>query len=46
VVAFRRAARRDPSCERTWREMLMEECGKRWVWRLDARAFAIVISSS
>jgi hypothetical protein len=46
VVALRSAARREPSCERTWREMLIEECGKRCVCKFEARALEMVISSS
>lgn len=44
--ALRRAASREPSCERTWREMWTVECGKMLIWRVEERAFAIVDSSS
>jgi hypothetical protein len=46
VVALRRAARSEPSWEMTWSETVMLEWGKRWVWRFEARAFAMVISIS
>lgn len=45
-MALSRAARSEPSWERTCSETEMDECGKRWVWRFEARARAIVISIS
>jgi len=46
VVALMRAARREPSWERTWSEILIVLFLKRCVWRVDVKAFAIVVSSS
>lgn len=46
VEALRSAARREPSWERTWREMVMVECGYRFVKRVEEKVEEMVVCIS